>query len=109
MAPRPPRSLGTRQISALTFNAGSAQPAGTYGSSESLATFKDDYRFAGPGTVTVGPLSTSPTVAIVLSGGSNPSAGGASLVARVNQVLADIPIELPNLGTKGFARLKVSE
>ena len=46
--------IGTRQVSALTFNAGSAQANGTYGSSASPATFKDDTRFVGPGTVTVG-------------------------------------------------------
>ena len=37
--------IGTRQISALTFNAGAAKPNGTYGSSSSPATNKDDTRF----------------------------------------------------------------
>ena len=69
--------IGTRQISALTFNGGSAQPNGTYGSSASLATTKDDTHFAGPGTVTVGPPATSPTVSLALGSGGNPSSGGA--------------------------------
>ena len=45
---------GTRQVAALTIN-GAAQPAGTYGSTASPATHKDDIRFSGPGTVTVAP------------------------------------------------------
>lgn len=71
--------IGTRQVSALTFDLGSAKPNGTYGSSSSPATNKDDSRFSGLGTVTVGPLSSSPTVALVRSSGSNPSSGGASI------------------------------
>ena len=71
--------IGTRQVSALTFDLGSAKPNGTYGSSASSATNKDDTRFSGLGTVTVGPLSSSPTVALVRSSGSNPSSGGASV------------------------------
>ena len=38
--------IGTRQISALTFNAGAAKPNGTYGSSSSPATNKDDTRIS---------------------------------------------------------------
>lgn len=71
--------IGTRQVSAMTFDPGSAKPNGTYGSSASSATNKDDTRFSGLGTVTVGPLSSSPTVAIVRSSGSNPSSGGAAI------------------------------
>jgi fibronectin-binding autotransporter adhesin len=71
--------IGTRQVSTLTFDLGSMKPNGTYGSSASPATNKDDTRFSGLGTVTVGPLSSSPTVALVRSSGSNPSSGGASI------------------------------
>ena len=75
--------IGTRQISALTFNGGSAQPNGSYGSSASLATNKDDTHFAGLGTVTVGPLASSPTVALALGSGSNPSNGGGAVTFAV--------------------------
>ena len=70
--------IGTRQVSALTFNAGSAQANGTYGSSASPATFKDDTRFVGPGTVTVGTLSPT-IVTLARTSGSNPSNGGAAV------------------------------
>ena len=50
----------------------------TYGSSASTATYKDDTRFAGLGTVTVG--ATSPTVVtLARTSGGNPSNGGASV------------------------------
>lgn len=68
--------LGTRPVTSLN---GSATPSGTYGSSASPATFKDDTRFSGPGTITLGTPSSSPNVALVLSSGSNPSNGGASI------------------------------
>ena len=44
---------GTRQVAALTFNGGGVLPDGTYGSTASPATNKDDTHFAGSGTVTV--------------------------------------------------------
>ena len=44
---------GTRTIAALTFNAGAPMPAGTYGSTASPATTKNDTYFSGTGTVTV--------------------------------------------------------
>jgi len=71
--------IGTRQISALTFDAGSAQPSGTYGSSSSIATNKDDTRFAGPGTVTVGTIAAPTTTTLARSSGSSPSNGGVAL------------------------------
>ncbi|MCX5653105.1 MAG: autotransporter-associated beta strand repeat-containing protein, partial [Planctomycetota bacterium] len=45
--------VGTRQVAALTFNGGSVLPNGTYGSTASPATNKDDTHFSGIGTVTV--------------------------------------------------------
>ncbi|MCU0780196.1 MAG: autotransporter-associated beta strand repeat-containing protein [Akkermansiaceae bacterium] len=45
---------GSRHVSSLTLN-GVAQAAGTYGSSASPATFKDDNYFRGTGTITVTP------------------------------------------------------
>ena len=45
---------GTRRVAALTIG-GAAQPAGTYGSTASPATHKDDTCFSGPGTLTVAP------------------------------------------------------
>jgi autotransporter-associated beta strand protein len=68
--------IGTRQISALTFNAGSVLPNGTYGSTSSLAATKDDTRFSGPGTVTVGPISFATTTTLARTGGAEPSNGG---------------------------------
>lgn len=71
--------IGTRRISALTFNAGAAQPNGTYGSSSSIATNKDDTRFSGPGTVTVGTISSPTTTTLARTAGNEPSNGGASV------------------------------
>ena len=45
------------RIAALTLNGGAAQAAGTYGSTASPATHKNDTCFSGPGTVTVGQSS----------------------------------------------------
>ena len=71
--------IGTRQISSLTFNAGSAQANGTYGSSSSLATTKDDTRFSGPGTVTVGSIASATITNLARTGGTEPSNGGGSV------------------------------
>ncbi|MCE9608702.1 MAG: Ig-like domain repeat protein [Chthoniobacter sp.] len=71
--------IGTRQIFSLTFNAGAAQANGTYGSTSSIATFKDDTRFAGLGTVTVGAIASPTTTALARTSGSSPSSGGAAV------------------------------
>ncbi len=71
--------IGTRRISALTFDAGAARPNGTYGSSSSSATNKDDTRFSGPGTVTVGPVTSPTTTTLARTGGSEPSNGGVAV------------------------------
>ncbi|MEI6603804.1 MAG: DUF6288 domain-containing protein [Verrucomicrobiota bacterium] len=71
--------VGTRQVAALSFNAGSAQANGTYGSSSSPATFKNDSYFAGFGTVTVGPVTGTSSTALALTGGGSPSDFGESL------------------------------
>ena len=68
--------FGTRQVSALTFDGGAARPNGTYGSSSSPATNKDDTRFTGPGTVTVGAITSPTTTTLALTSGANPSNGG---------------------------------
>jgi autotransporter-associated beta strand protein len=67
--------IGTRQVTALTFNNGTTQSDGTYGSTESFATFKDDTRFSGPGTITVGPLPVS-SVSVSSSSGGTSTDGG---------------------------------
>jgi autotransporter-associated beta strand protein len=69
---------GTRRVAALTFNAGAAQPDGTYGSSTSGATYQSSY-FSGPGTVTVGPAFEPTTTTLVLASGSTPTGVGTSL------------------------------
>lgn len=71
--------IGTRQISALTFDNGSTLPAGTYGSSSSIATNKDDTRFSGPGTVTVGAIGSPTTTTLVRTTGTEPSNGSVAL------------------------------
>ena len=71
--------VGTRQVSALTFDGGANRPNGTYGSSSSPAATKDDSHFAGIGTVTVGAIASPTTNTLTLTSGANPSAGGAPL------------------------------
>ena len=71
---------GTRQIAALTFDGGSARPNGTYGSSDSLAAYKDDSRFSGRGTLTISSVPAASSITTVsLTNGSNPSATGTFL------------------------------
>ena len=65
---------GTRQVAALTFNAGSPQPNGSYGSTASSASHKNDAYFSGPGTVTVGPVLTNQFALAVVA---SPSNGGS--------------------------------
>ena len=70
---------GTRRVSALTFNAGAAQAAGTYGSTTSGAT-NQSAAFSGTGTLTVGGAAFAvTTTTLALSSGSTPAAVGASL------------------------------
>ncbi len=54
---------GTRQISALQLNSTAFLANGVYGSVASGAAIQNDTYFSGIGTVTVGPLSTTPFVA----------------------------------------------
>jgi autotransporter-associated beta strand protein len=65
--------IGTRQISALTFNSGAAQLNGTYGSSASFAINKDDVHFSGLGTVTVGTVAGATATTLVRNVGNDPS------------------------------------
>jgi autotransporter-associated beta strand protein len=65
--------IGSRQVSALTFNSGAAQLNGTYGSTASSAINKDDVHFSGLGTVTVGTVAGATTTAIVRNFGNDPS------------------------------------
>lgn len=71
--------IGTRQISALTFDNGSARPAGSYGSSASIATHRDDTRFSGPGTVTVGAVGAPTTTTLERTAGTEPANGSVAL------------------------------
>ncbi len=70
--------IGTRQISLLTLN-GISQPNGTYGSTQSNASNKNDTWFSGPGTITIGSIANPTTTALALTTGSNPSNGGVSV------------------------------
>ena len=83
---------GTRRIAALTFNGGATQPNGSYGSSTSSATNKNDSYFAGTGMVTVGPDGTASYSAWA----NNPAQG---LTAGANDGPADDPDHdgIPNL------------
>jgi len=67
---------GSQNITALTFNAGTAVAPGTYGSTASTATNKNDSYFSGTGTVTILPTTTT---TLALTGGSNPSNPGVPL------------------------------
>ncbi|MCX6872923.1 MAG: DUF6288 domain-containing protein [Verrucomicrobia bacterium] len=67
---------GTRTITALTFNAGVPVAPGTYGSTASPATNKNDAYFSGTGTVTILPATTT---ALALTVGSTPSNPGTPL------------------------------
>jgi hypothetical protein len=67
--------LGTRTIAALTLNAGTPMAAGTYGSTASPATNKNDACFSGTGTVTIVPTTTATSVTSSL----NPATAGASV------------------------------
>ncbi|PAW64012.1 MAG: hypothetical protein B9S38_16810 [Verrucomicrobiia bacterium Tous-C4TDCM] len=67
---------GTRGIAALAYNAGAPLAPGTYGSTSSPATHKNDTYFSGTGTVTVLPPSST---SLALTGGSSPSDPGAPL------------------------------
>ena len=71
--------IGTQQIAALSFNAGSAQANGTYGSSISLASIKDDIHFAGLGTVTVGPIASPTITTLERTSGTSPSKAGEAV------------------------------
>lgn len=72
---------GTRTIPSLTL-AGIPQPAGTYGSTASPATNKNDIFFSGTGTLTIQLLPTTTT----LTSNLNPAATGAAVTftATVN-------------------------
>ena len=70
---------GTRHITALTFNGGGAQAAGTYGAAGSGAT-NTSTNFSGTGTLTVGGSAfAATTTSLALTSGSTPAAVGASL------------------------------
>ena len=71
--------IGTRQIASLTFNVSATQPTGTYGSTSSNATNKDDTRFAGLGTITVGPIIAPSTTSLARTSGTSPTNGGVAL------------------------------
>jgi autotransporter-associated beta strand protein len=82
---------GTRQVAGLTLG-GVAQADGSYGSTASPAANKNDSYFAGPGTVTVGP--------VVLTGYEAwASAGAQGLTVGVN----DGPLDDPD--HDGFSNL----
>ena len=66
--------VGTRQVASLSLG-GAAQPNGSYGSTASPATNKNDTYFSGTGTVTVGPVATTTSVASNL----NPATVGAAV------------------------------
>lgn len=66
---------GTRTITKLTFDAGAAMPAGTYGSTTSPATNKNDTYFSGAGTITIDLIPTTTTVTSSL----DPAATGVSV------------------------------
>lgn len=71
--------IGTRSVASLTVDGGAPLLDGTYGSSDSPASNKDDQHFSGTGTVRVGPPKDPTTTALVLSEGNNPAGVGTPL------------------------------
>ena len=67
---------GSRTIEALTYNGGAPLAPGTYGSTASPAANKNNTCFAGTGTITILPPSTT---ALALTGGITPSNSGTPL------------------------------
>ena len=67
---------GSRTIAALSYNGGAPLAPGTYGSTSSPATNKNNTYFSGTGTITILPASST---ALSLSSGSTPSNVGAPL------------------------------
>ncbi|MEI6603733.1 MAG: DUF6288 domain-containing protein [Verrucomicrobiota bacterium] len=66
---------GSCQVASLSLG-GIAQANGSYGSTSSNATYKNDTWFSGSGVLGVGPATTT---ALTLTGGATPSIVGASL------------------------------
>jgi hypothetical protein len=67
---------GTRTIAALTYNGGPPLAPGTYGSTASPATHKNDTYFSGTGTVTILPATTTE---LALTSGGTPADPGTPL------------------------------
>ncbi len=67
---------GTRTIAALTYNGGSPLAPGTYGSTSSSATNKNNTYFSGTGTITILP---STTTTLALTSGTTPAEPGTPL------------------------------
>ncbi len=81
---------GTRRVAALTLG-GTAQAAtGTYGSTNSGATYQSSY-FAGAGTVTVGAAFAVTTTALALTGGTAQSMAGNSLTFTASVANGNAP------------------
>jgi autotransporter-associated beta strand protein/VCBS repeat-containing protein len=91
---------GTRQIAALSL-AGVTQPNGSYGSTASPATNKNDTYFTGTGSVTVGPLNTAPVASA--QSVSTPEDAAKSITLTATDVdgnpLTYTIIALPTSGT----------
>jgi fibronectin-binding autotransporter adhesin len=83
--------IGTLKIPALTFDAGAAKPNGTYGSSLSMATFKDDTHFTGLGTVTIGVSSGVTTTTTLVGTSVNATSNGGEIVTFTATVQGSSP------------------
>ncbi len=69
---------GTRQVTSLSFG-GVAQANGTYGSTSSPATNKNNTYFNGVGTITVGPVSAGTAGTTTVASNLNPAKVGAAV------------------------------
>ena len=67
---------GSTRVPSLSLG-GTAQANGSYGSTSSPATYKNDTWFSGTGVLGVGPVSTT---TLAITGGSNPTSVGMPLI-----------------------------
>ncbi len=91
---------GTRQVTSLSLGGG-AQANGTYGSTASSATNKNDTYFSGNGTVTVGPVNSSPVASAQSANTAEDTPKGITLAAA-DANLDALTYAIVTLPTHGF-------
>jgi len=91
---------GTRQVASLSLNGGTAQAIGTYGSTNSAATQKNDTYFSGTGTITVGNVNVNAAPVVTNVHGEQ----------RPNTHLVDVYYDIADTNSSSVSvRLEVSD